>query len=390
MTRLLLIWRTANGPRWRSWSCGLSIAASFALFGLAAAIDWGLSHSTRPTSDDRLVVVNALAMSQSLPMDYLEQISAIDGVAGVAPRQWFGGWFRTPHNSFVQYVVNPVRDLNVHPEYRMPEQARVAFLAGGRAVLVGKALAGRFNWNEGDIVTLTTEMWPQPDGSDRWTFTIAGVFGVDSRVGAATPDTHVMLIDHAFFSQLLPYARHLAGWFVVKLKKDADPDLVSRLIDRQFAVTSAPTQTSTERLFSMRLARQLGDASAIAIFVAGAIAIVLFFTTSLFFFQNTANDKARLRLLHALGFTRGRICVYLAAGAQAQCLLFALAGLAIAAFLVPIIASVFSSVVPGIFLPAERIVVGLAVAATLGTAGAAFGVLNLRAVTSSTTTEGSE
>lgn len=381
MIRLQLAWRLANGPAWRALGCGLTVAASFLLLGITGAIDWGLRHAGRPAQDDRLIVVNRHAVSQSLPLTLADRIGSVPGVAAVSPRQWFGGWYREPTQGFVQYVVDPAADLRTHPEYRLDDRARQDFLAGGNAVLVGRALAGRFGWQAGDNIRLHNDIWLQPDGNSAWDLRIAGVFDVaGGQAPAAAADAQTLLLGQALFAERLPYARHLAGWFVVAVAPGADPQAVAQAIDSGFDASATPTASSSERLFAQRMTRQLGDAAHLALAVAAAVVAALLCSVCLACFQNLATAHDRVRLLNALGFSHRRVAAQLLLGTLTHTLAYAALGLLLAWLVVPPLARQLVTVLPGMWLPPATLGQALALAAALGLCGALAGWIGLAPV----------
>lgn len=375
MTRLLISWHLTHGGLVRASFCAIAIMLAFFLFVLTDAIGSRLERGNIGGGDDRLMVVHKFALSESLPAAYRDRIAAVPGVTAVAPRHLFNGWFRDATNNFTQYLVDPVRDLALHPEYAMPVAQRDAFLAGGKGVLVGQTLARRYGWKVGDNLSLGST-WLHGSSVETLAVTVVGIF--EAAPQARQVDTDVMLIDKAYFSEVVPFARNLVGWFVVGRAPGSVAPQVAGAIDALFEHDSAPTATSTERAMSQRMAQQLGDVTRIGLASSIASFWSLMFAVGLYFWQNMTQRAQHIAVLRAIGFTHLRLFGALLGGSMMLSVGAALAGCLLAALALPLVASELDKVLPGIEMDARTWYRAVAIMLMLGLFGACLAALRMR------------
>lgn len=377
MTRLLISWHLTHGSAGRAALCALAIVLAFFLFVLTDAIGARLENGEIRVSDERLMVVHKHALSESLPLSYLDRIAAVPGVAGVTPRQSFGGWFRDPANTFTQYLVEPRRDLALHPDYRIAPGERAAFEAGGKGVLVGRSLAERFGWKIGDNLSLGS-VWLSNSNPATLALTVVGIFDAGAGAGGEPANTDLMLIDRGYFVEAVPYARTLVGWYVVARTPDSDPAQVAAAIDALFENSRAPTTSSTERALSQRMAQQLGDVTRIGLATSFASFLSLVVAVALYFWQNMTERADQIGVLRAMGFTDLPLFGFLLAGSLMLCVGAALAGCLLAALCLPAVAAALDSVLPGIQLAARTWYRAIGMMLLLGVFGALLAGLRMR------------
>lgn len=378
MTRLLVCWNLAHGSALRVVFCAVAIMLAFFLFVLTDAIGMRMARGEIGDGDDRLMVVHKHAMSESLPLSYLDRIAQVPGVAAVAPRHLFNGWFRDPSNTFTQYLVDPARDLALHPEYQLPPDQRAAFVAGGKGVLIGRGLARRHGWRIGDNLALGSSWLNEAAVVNKLAVTVVGVFDAGPGASAGQVNTDLMLIDRGYVAEAAPYSRSVVGWFVVGRAAGAGAAALAPAIDAVFANSPAPTATSTERAMSQRMAQRLGDLTRIGLVTALASFWALMFAVGLYFWQNMTERAQTIAVLRAIGFGRWRLFRAVLAGAMMLCVGAAVAGCALAAWALPSLAAALDNVLPGVRLAAPTLYRALAIMLLLGALGGALAGLRMR------------
>ena len=217
----------------------------------------------------------------------------------VTHQTWFGGIYQQPSNFFAQFVVEPGPFLDLYPEYVLTDAQKAAWLENRTGVIVGRALADRFGWSEGDRVPLLSPIWSQKEGGRDWAFDISAIYvGAEDGV-----DTSQMFIRYDFFDEARQGGQGLVGWYTLRI---ADPDRAAEIaqeIDRTFANSPDETKTEPEGAFLQGFANQVGDIG----FIIGAIVSAVFFTI-LLVAGNTMAYTVRertneLAVLKAIGFT---------------------------------------------------------------------------------------
>ena len=141
-----------------------SIAASMCLLGVLFALYHAL-FLAEPSKDSalRLITYHRVSLAQSLPLSYEDKIRQVPGVKALTIYQWFGGTYkdaRDQRNFFARFSVEPDNLLRVRPDYTMPENERQAFLHGRTTALATRSLAKKFNWQPGEKIALTGDIYP--------------------------------------------------------------------------------------------------------------------------------------------------------------------------------------------------------------------------------------
>ncbi len=113
-----------------------SIVVAFLLFGLAESLRYSLQSGVDVAGADRLITMHKVSFTQLLPMSYENRIRAVDGVADVTPQTWFGAWYQDERNQLPTFPVDPDAFLRMYPEYQMPEDQRLAWLADRAGIMI--------------------------------------------------------------------------------------------------------------------------------------------------------------------------------------------------------------------------------------------------------------
>src|SRR5256885_10837292 len=138
-----------------------------------------------PPSDasaaDRLVTRNAISITSFLPLSYRDRIANVDGVTKLTFSNWFGGVYKDKKNFFAQFAIDAKSALDVF-SIRFVAGSKEDFLADRNSCILGKKLAERFDFKVGDVVPLSSEIFPGD-----WRFKIARpVAGTDDAPVANT------------------------------------------------------------------------------------------------------------------------------------------------------------------------------------------------------------
>jgi putative ABC transport system permease protein len=274
-----------------------SFLVAFFLFGLLAAIEYGLRQGVDVAGADRLVVIGRTSIIQPLPLTYMPRLLRLPGVREAAHATWFGGIYQDPRNFFPQFAIVPDDWRRMYPEFVVEDAEWQAFLADRRGCIVGARLAARFGWKPGDHVPLQA---PGYMGAGGWDFTVRGIY----RGTRPNDDETQFWLQHDYLYEKAPaYWRGLVGWYVVRVD---DPDRsvgVARAIDAEFANSAFETRTQTESAFAAGFVQQMGNIG----FLIRAIGSIVFFTLLLV----TGNTMAiavrertgELAVLKAVGYS---------------------------------------------------------------------------------------
>jgi putative ABC transport system permease protein len=193
---------------------------------------------------DRLVVRNKVAITQPLPLSYLPRIAALPGVTAITHQSWFGGTLgETRRDFFPTFAIDSTTFLKVYPEYLVPAEQLAAFEADPCGALVGRKLAQRFGWEEGERVTLQSQVYP-----GEWTFNIRGIYdGARPNV-----DTTALVFGYTCLNERLPERwKDQVGLFSVRVDDPTRSARVAADIDGLFANSPYATLTESERAFQL-------------------------------------------------------------------------------------------------------------------------------------------
>jgi len=157
----------------------------------------------------------------------------------------------------------------MYPEYVVPEEQRIAWVADRGGAMIGRGLAELTGWKVGDAVPLRSAIWRRSDGSDVWELTVRAIY--DLPEGG---DTRQILLHQDYFEEAKAQAKGMVGWYLVQIDRVERADAIARQIDQQFANSPAETKTSSERAMAQSFLNQIGNIGAIL----QAIVTAVFFT----------------------------------------------------------------------------------------------------------------
>lgn len=254
----------------------------------------------------RLVTINRQSIIQPLMQSSIHRIRELPQVTHATYVTWFGGYFEKPEQVFSQYAVEPESYFAVFDSIRLSPGARDVFLQDPRAVLITEQLATQYQWQEGQKVTLTSNIWSQKNFSSDWTFTVAGIYQPEN----GTED-EVMLMKHDFLDKNRLFGRGMVSFFVSRTDTSTTLESTITTVDALFENSSTPTFTSKESVFAESFRRQLGDLALMTKLVLSTAIVVVFLLTSSSMAQSIVERKRELAILNAIGFSKARISALL-------------------------------------------------------------------------------
>ena len=280
----------------------VSVAVAFVIFVVLQSFLAGAHGSAG--DKDRLILSNQASAGQSLPLRYLGQIEAMEGVDAVAYSARIRGFVETENNVAVASAVDPRRALAVFGEELALTPDHVAALEGERdAAIVGVMLARSMGWQVGDRVTITAQNAARAGGDANWTFRIAGLFeGRDSSV-----DTYFALVNYSYIDAARAKGQGMVDGFIIVPAAGTEAQALAPQLDALFANSTHPTRTQPEKQFLQAFMRQIADLNAVVGMVVSAALVTIFMIV-----VNTMAFAVRERtfeigVLKTLGLSRGRI-----------------------------------------------------------------------------------
>jgi putative ABC transport system permease protein len=306
----------------------LSVIMAFLLFGLLQSVNTIFSSGANFVGATRLFVQARVSFTSPLPVSMVPKLEAIPGVARVAYQQWFGGVWQT-NTPLIMFALDPQRYRDVYPEWLMPDAQWQAFEHTRTGLIVGKQLADQYGWKIGQKIPISSNIWPQKNGSKAWVFDLVGIF--DGKDEDWKKRTNLAFIQQDYFDEANQFGlKGRTNFFILKLADGANAESVSKTIDAMFENSPDETKTQTEKDFNISFVKQIGDIGLIVRWILFAVFFTLLLVVGNTMAQSVRERVPELAVLKTLGFSDGRVLGFVLAEAFALVLCGGLIGLALA------------------------------------------------------------
>lgn len=333
-----------------------SFATALFLFGILAVVRGAFHQGVAVAGADRLVVVNKVSIIQPLPLSYRDRLLRIPGVTQATFANWFGGVYQDERNFFPQFAIDREHYREMYPEFVVPDDQWLAYLADREGGVVGEALAKRFNWKLGDRIPIKGTIFP-----GTWEFNIRGIYAGKRR----QDDTTQFWFHWNYLDERTPDRKGLVGWYMVRIADPDDAVRVVKAIDAEFANSPWETKTDTEKAFAASWVKMMGNIE----FLILSIGSVVFFTLLLVSGNTMAiavRERVReLAVLKAVGFSDRFVLVLVMTETMVVAAVGGGIGLALAK-LFTLRGDPTGGLLPFFYLPPNAIVLGLALALAVG------------------------
>ena len=362
MNDLTLIRKNLFRKKLRAILLTLSILIAFLIFGVLGAFYSVWTAGSATAAENRLITVNRINFTVSMPFAYWNRVASVEGVTNVSHASWFGGYYQDPTQPAQTFVVDAESYLAAYPELTMPADQREAFLNTRDCLLVGADLAGQYGWSVGDTIPLLSNIWQKTDGTASWEFDICAIFDAEED----TIPANYAMFHYDYYNEALAFNRDQVGWLIVNTADAALNDSVARSIDTMFANSPAETETTTEAAFNEAFANQFGNIALILLFVVGSsfttILIIVGFTM-----VTAINERTgEIAVMKTLGFPAPRIFRMVLSESVMLSLAGGLIGLGLATLMVNAAAGVVAAFLPGFAMSAPVFWTGVGLAILLG------------------------
>jgi putative ABC transport system permease protein len=262
------------------------------------AVMLGILHGFTAVSEsglNRLVVENAMNITNRLPVAYEQRLRRLPGVAGLCKQQWVGNYYRDKKNYFPNFAVDHDHFAAVFDDYKVEPGQLQAWEADRRGALVGRELMERFGWKLGQRITLLKYIYPYD-----LELTIRGI--IDHPVAGAS-----LYLHWDYYSEMSTKSGQNVGTFWLKVKDRSAMVPLSEQIDAMFKNSESPTETYTEKDYQAGQASLIGNVS--LLFTAlSACAIVMVVILAAITMSMSARERVtEVAVLKAIGFSKGRV-----------------------------------------------------------------------------------
>ena len=345
----------------------VGLVVAICAFGLLRTIVDAWYAGVENSSSTRLITRSNISLTFALPLNYAQRLRAADGVRQVSWANWFGGIYVTERNFFPQFAVDPTTYLPLYPEYRLPDEQKLAFFRDRQGAVVGRKLADKFGWKIGDQIPLRGTIYP-----GTWTFNLRGIWD-----GAqAKTDENQMLMHWGYINETIRQRykgrADAVGVYIVGIDEPNNAALIGQRIDKLFANSLAETMTETEAAFQLSFV-SMSEAILVAVRAVSLIIVVIIMAVM----ANTMTMTARERLaeyatLKALGFPPSFVVRLLFGESLLIALLGGLAGLLLTLPIAAGFAKAVGTLFPAFQVSALTMVLQLTAALVVGVVAAAW------------------
>lgn len=359
---LRLILRNTARHKLRTLLTILGLALAIVAFQVIQTTLQTWNAQLEASSPRRLITRHAVSFTFNLPLAYYDKISRLPGISKVGYANWFGGIYNNdPKNFFAQFPMGPEHVLDIYPELIIPENQREQYLADKSACIAGQKLVDRFGWKVGDVIRLTSQIYP-----GQWDFVLKAIYkGRDPAVDENGMYFHWDYFDDKVRQISEGWAGNV-GWYIVEINDPKDAAMVSAEIDALFKNSPQQTLTETEKAFSAGFIAGFDTIIAgmkiISFLIIGVILLVLA-NTMIMGARERVNEFA---LLKTLGFRPFHIFGLLFGESLAIAIIGGLVGVVLSYFAISFMAIVLAAFFSSIFIATKTIIYSILLAMLVG------------------------
>ena len=301
MNGMTLVWGALKRRKARTIFTWLSVVVAFVLFGILAAVRYGMMGQLTVSVAERLDTNNKA--QGSIPLSYYDKIVTVPGVTAVTYLTGFNGYYKDPKNSFQVLAFSPTI-FQVYAEAKLPPGQLQAWQGDRQGVIAGPDLAKRMGWKVGDTIPIQSKV-PQKDGSTTWYFHLRGIYHAD----LPTAYQSFFIGHYQYFNEGVAdlKAQNTVFQYIERIDDPRNVTRISNAIDALFANSSPQTLTQSEVAETVSFIRQFGDITAMVIYVGIAVFFSLLLIVGNTLAQSVRERTAEFAMFRALGFTRGWI-----------------------------------------------------------------------------------
>ena len=306
----------------------LSVIMAFLLFGLLQSVNHIFDAGPNFLGATRLFTQARVSFTSPLPISMVPKLEAVPGVTRVAYSQWFGGVIKKNNEQLFMFSIDPVRHRDVYPEVTMPDEQWKAFETTRTGMIVGKLTADRLGWKVGQKIPVSSNIFPQKNGSKDWTFDLVGIY--DGKDEAWKKRAINIYINHDYFDEANQFMSGRTNFFILKLADSNQAEQIAQTIDKMFENSPDETKTQTEKDFNLSFVKQIGDIGLIVRWILFAVFFTLLLVVGNTMAQSVRERIPELAVLKTLGFSDASVLGFVLAEAVAMCALGGFIGLSLA------------------------------------------------------------
>jgi putative ABC transport system permease protein len=324
-----LVWAALRRRPTRTVLTALSVAAAFVVLGALLGFNAGVSALLDSQQATVLRVVSRVAGGAPLPVAYTQRIQTVRGVASAASAVLVFGRYQRPRNVIPVLGTDMKALFTIYPRFAVPAAQLAAAASMPTAALVARELAQQQHWKVGDRIALRT-------ATGDLELDVAGIYIPDD------PELATWIIaNYDYINASRPRDKDTVMGILASVDDIARAPEISQAIDSLFENSLYPTLTETERQYRVSQINRIGDIGLVVNAIVAAVLFTLLFLTANSLAQSVRERMGELAVLKALGFPNAALQAMVLTEALAVCATAGIAGLGIAALLLPALTSNF-------------------------------------------------
>jgi putative ABC transport system permease protein len=343
MKYLPLVWSGIWRKPVRTALIFLQVGVAFALFGVLQGMKSGMERAIANVRADILYVGPAVVGGARLPIAELNRLQLVPGVKAVSFNDTMLATYQKSTESVFVLCIPPSDFFRtLEPETVSVQSKDLEALRKIRTgVLITADIGKKYGWHVGDKIPLTTST-VQVNGSTTWTFDIVGMIADHER-----GEDSLVVANYYYLDEARALNKGTVGHFYAIASDPKQAAAVSDAIDRTFANSASPTQTTSFRERTQQAMQSLGDLNFAIRWILSAVLAAVMFSTATMMMQTVRERTPELAVLKTLGFGNWMVFVLVAAESLLVCVAASLTGLALAWIAFPLAAKYM----PGLSMP---------------------------------------
>jgi len=294
----------------------IAIALTVLIFCLIRTVLVSWEGSAEDAAQDRLASRHKVSFTMNLPLKYITDVRAVDGVVGATYANWFGAKDPLKRVPFMAgLAVDKDSFFEVSKEFSVDPAQLADWKATKNGVILGDILAEKLETGVGKTLKIESDIYPGD-----WEFKVAGIYTPNRKT--ADRMTMVMHWDMLNDDPRNAWGKDRLGWMLVNIKDSTRSAEVSKAIDRKFDEMDDQTLTMSERQFALGFVGALAAVLDALGYVSVGILLIM-----VLILANTVAMSVRERtneygVLRAIGFTPRHVATFI----LGESILVALAG----------------------------------------------------------------
>ncbi len=318
---------------------------------------------------DRLATRHKVAITMQLPRRYIDEVRAVPGITTATWANWFGAKDpkkRSPF--FAAFAADQNSWFDVMDEMKIDPAQLEEWKRTPNGAILGDVLARTLEVKIGDRLVIDSDIYP-----GEWEFKVVGIY--EPLRKTVDRNSLVFRWDYLNNDPRGAFSKDTIGWVMSRIDDSTRSAEISRAVDALFEERDDQTLTMSERAFQLSFLGAFG--AILQAFDVISIVILIIMTLIL---ANTIAMSVRERtheygVLRAVGFRPAHVLGFILGESILVAVVGGLIGIALTLLLInggvgPFLEQTMPGMFPYFKTPATTLLVGLLLAAVLGTLAA--------------------